>query len=434
MTASHRVRSRREVAARPARSIAKAFVAPLVAAVLVVEGLVSIAAASAREDESVTVALDALEASVQALLESDEVRDRAWGAYYVGKHGLDGLTDDLHPLLLPRSADRSAELVALTAFDSLIRLGAPLTPALLRDLPRQFCHEAVVASLHDPLPLAPELVTLVGDENAPGACQKAVGILLADARTPGFAAARLAEMVCRVHVSVTSPGKDARRQHSLRDLPGYESPRVVEDISVPEGFPPVRRYRLRDTMHRGARLVLTQGDERVWLETIDVSPGLPATYVFQRSVEGDPRERYAILTAWAGVPEDREARTRMLGGFHDVTWSNAAQLRRDVDRIRSAQKAWVRNFAAKLRDSGALTEAEYQAVNPKIIVKLHDARSGRDARTPLPELGAAADADIDAKPDVTIGSVSWYRDYDTARAIAVRRGKPMWLHFGEHPG
>ncbi len=35
---------------------------------------------------------------------------------------------------------------------------------------------------------------------------------------------------------------------------------------------------------------------------------------------------------------------------------------------------------------------------------------------------------------VRIGDVAWHADYDAAREVAVREGKPLWVHFGENPG
>jgi hypothetical protein len=33
-----------------------------------------------------------------------------------------------------------------------------------------------------------------------------------------------------------------------------------------------------------------------------------------------------------------------------------------------------------------------------------------------------------------IGRIRWYLDYDKALAIARETDKPLWVHFGEHPG
>lgn len=386
--------------------------------------------AADREDRGVALALDALEESVRALIESEDRRERAWGAYYVAEHGLRDLADDLHPLLLPRSAERSAELVTCAAFDALIRLESPIPPAILQNLPRQFCHEAIVASLHDPIPLAAELVALVSDADAPFVCKKAVGILLRDARTPGYAAMLLEEMVFRVQVCVVSEGRQMACEHLDKDLPAYETRRVVDDLSVPAGYPPIRRYRLRDTSEVGARVVRPG----VWLQEISVTPGESESYAWSRGIEGDPTERASILSSWFVDSTSAFLDGYSVGEFHHVAWKGEGRLRTDVERLRAAQEQGVRDFAASLRSAGLLTKAEFLAVTPKIVVRVHDARTREDARQPLPRLRFMDNLQTDPSPDVTIGSVAWYRDYDTAREVAQRRAKPMWLHFGEHPG
>ena len=37
-------------------------------------------------------------------------------------------------------------------------------------------------------------------------------------------------------------------------------------------------------------------------------------------------------------------------------------------------------------------------------------------------------------PQVTIGDVLWYVDYDAAVEIAREQDKALWVHFGENPG
>lgn len=39
-----------------------------------------------------------------------------------------------------------------------------------------------------------------------------------------------------------------------------------------------------------------------------------------------------------------------------------------------------------------------------------------------------------SQPQVKIGDVTWYTDYDQALEIARKENKPLWLHFGENPG
>ncbi len=43
-----------------------------------------------------------------------------------------------------------------------------------------------------------------------------------------------------------------------------------------------------------------------------------------------------------------------------------------------------------------------------------------------------------AKPSkakkVKIGKIEWFLDYDEAMKVAKEKMRPLWLHFGEHPG
>ena len=46
--------------------------------------------------------------------------------------------------------------------------------------------------------------------------------------------------------------------------------------------------------------------------------------------------------------------------------------------------------------------------------------------------GRAGPSGVPAR--VRIGDVHWYVDYDAAVEIARAADKPLWVHFGEHPG
>lgn len=45
-----------------------------------------------------------------------------------------------------------------------------------------------------------------------------------------------------------------------------------------------------------------------------------------------------------------------------------------------------------------------------------------------------ANADERKAKTVKIGQIEWHLDYDEALKIAIEKRRPLWLHFGEHPG
>jgi hypothetical protein len=66
---------------------------------------------------------------------------------------------------------------------------------------------------------------------------------------------------------------------------------------------------------------------------------------------------------------------------------------------------------------------------------------GSRARSSTPSPGATDPNATPRRPsftpqeaDVRIGLVDWTRDYDRGMERARRLGKPLLLHFGEHPG
>jgi hypothetical protein len=48
--------------------------------------------------------------------------------------------------------------------------------------------------------------------------------------------------------------------------------------------------------------------------------------------------------------------------------------------------------------------------------------------TEIPEVAA------ESAEQVLIGNVHWFVDYDAAATMARAEDKPLWVHFGEHPG
>jgi hypothetical protein len=55
--------------------------------------------------------------------------------------------------------------------------------------------------------------------------------------------------------------------------------------------------------------------------------------------------------------------------------------------------------------------------------------------------GSGSASDPQAAPSISqtsatveIGKIHWHVDYEQARAIAQATKKPLWVHFGEHPG
>ena len=82
----------------------------------------------------------ALEAQVQELLASQDLRDKTWGAYLVGKHGFTNHIPALERILEPQPFGSSLErsLMLRAALDALIRLRARPDPETLLPTSKPF--------------------------------------------------------------------------------------------------------------------------------------------------------------------------------------------------------------------------------------------------------------------------------------------------------
>ncbi|HEX8290926.1 MAG TPA: hypothetical protein VF570_04170, partial [Pyrinomonadaceae bacterium] len=199
-------------------------------------------------------------AEAARLLKSQGNRERAWGAYLAGAHGLMehapllvGLLED--PNIVSGGWEES--VVRQAALDALIRLDAEVPAEKLLPLYGSSPDEVVILLARVPKQNARELLSLF-NENIPDARWAAVGNLLADARARGFAARLLA----RLKVSASVYVYDSEGDRGYGGGCGYGSGCGVA-AHTPEGFPPVGYYSLSTTQARGA-VVLAPGRHTVY--------------------------------------------------------------------------------------------------------------------------------------------------------------------------
>lgn len=179
---------------------------------LVCAALLCVASARASGQEVVEsdrptpsfVRLGDVAAESARLLNSNENRERAWGAYLVGLHALTGQTASLVSILADESLNGGGPgeaVVRQAALDSLIRLDAEVPSDVLLPLYAHSPNEVLILLARSPQQNQNALLTLFTDDE-PTARWLAAGNLLAEARAPGFAARLLAGLKIKVSVYV----------------------------------------------------------------------------------------------------------------------------------------------------------------------------------------------------------------------------------------
>jgi hypothetical protein len=304
------------------------------------------------------------------LLSSQGNRERAWGAYLVGAHGL----REHAPLLVSLLEDPNIAaggweegVVRQAALDALIRLDAQVPAETLLALSGYAPDEAVILLARAPEMNQQALLSLFMD-GSPVARWLAVGNLLAGARAPGFAARLLAELKIEASVYV----------YEREDLRGYGAGSNggcgcgVE--TGPEGFPPVSFYELTTGDMRGAVLV---------------APGRRTVYYVRtpwRGCRGGPgggRRDDMRVEYVAELLGTTEGELKLEASpFREVVCQDERQCRRSLAALRDEVVGGYADALKRLLDAGLLDQAEAAGLKPDITLRLNDWRDRRPF--PLP--------------------------------------------------
>ena len=341
--------------------------------------LAAAAVAAGREGGAAPVPSRPEDASAEAarLLKSRGARERAWGAYLAGAHGLKehaplvvGLLED------PEAAAAGGEewaAVRRSALDALIRLDAEAPAEWLLPLYQFAPDEAVILLARDPARNARALLTLFADET-PDARWVALGNLLAEARAAGFAACLLAGLEVRASVFVHDSEGDRGYNGGGGDGCGVGRGGVD---TTPEGFPPAGRYALTSHPARGV-VVVARGRHMVYY--VRSVPG--GGYVSDASCSV-PRDSYRVgyvADLLGTTAQDLPLQARP---FHAVVCRDAQGCRRALAELRDETARDYAVVVGQLLGAGLLDTAEAAGLSPDLTLNLYDQRDARSF--PLPE-------------------------------------------------
>lgn len=369
---------------------------------LVCAALLCVASARASGQEGVEpnrptpsfVRLGDAGAEAARLLNSGENRERAWGAYLVGLHGLKEQTRSLVSILRDEGLNGGGPLesvVRQAALDSLIRLDAEVPSDVLLPLYAYSPNEVLILLAHSPQENQAALLALFTDNESP-ARWFAAGNLLAEARTPGFAARLLAGLKIRASVYVF----DREEHGGFGTGGGCGGGGFGTDWSPDAELPPVGYYAL------------------------DYVPSQGATVVARgRHVVYYTRSLYPTQHAGGGCGFDRDtARVEYLAGllnvadedslgftaypYHEVTCEDPAGCRRALAAVRDEVARSHGVLLGRLLDEGLLDAAEASQLKPDITLDITDLR---DKKTfPLPDKLRGAKVSVtafDPEPETT---------------------------------
>jgi hypothetical protein len=304
------------------------------------------------------------------LLKSQGNRERAWGAFLAGAHGLKGQTSLVVELLEDVNVVAGGgeeALVRQAALDALIRLNAEVPAEKLLPLYASSPDEVVILLARAPKQNEQALLSLFVEE-IPDVRWAAVGNLLAESRPNGFAARLLSGLKVEANVYVY----DGEGDYGHSGGCGGGSGGGCSHFRMSDELPPVGYYTLGMDALRGA-VVFAPGRHTVYyLRSLTQGPcgdGFYGGYV-----ERDER-RVEYLA------DMLETTTEELGleahSFHEVVCKEAQQCRRALAEVRDKIVGGYAEALKRLLAAGLLDPAEAAELKPDITLQLNDSRGRR---------------------------------------------------------
>ena len=314
-------------------------------------------------------------AEAARLLNSFDNKERAWGAYLVGLHGLKGKTRALVSILEDESLNGGgleASAVRQAALDALIRLDAEVPAEALLPLYQSAPDEVLILLARAPDKNQPALLTLF-NEDARNVHWLAAGNLLLASRAQGFAA-RLLESL-KIHASVYV--YDREGEHDLSGS-GFNGGGGCGGggTGLDREFPPIFYYALDNSAYRGA-IVLATGPHVIYYTRALYPSSCPSSAdwfdrdwmrveYLEELLRGDKAVADFKSAFWQEVvcKDERQCRKALAGVRDEITRAHGALLR-------------------KLLDESLLDGAEAARLKPDITLDISDRRDRKSF--PLPD-------------------------------------------------
>jgi hypothetical protein len=314
-------------------------------------------------------------AEAARLLKSNDNKERAWGAYLVGLHGLKDQTASLVSILEDESLSGGGPVEAVVrqaALDSLIRLDAEVPADALLPLYQSSPDEVLILLARSPGKNQQTLLSLFADD-LPSARWLAIGNLLAETRAQGFAAHLLAGLKIEATVYVFD-----REEHDNYGTGGGCGGGCGGGTSWrrDEELPPVGYYMLEDAPRRGATVLATGRRLVSYTRALSRSYGSSGWCGFDRDVV-----RVEYLAGLLYISDGALGFSAYPS--RDIVCKDAAQCGNALAAVRNEIARAYNKLLRRLLDESLLDAAEASELRPDIKLDVTDYR--RRKSFPLPE-------------------------------------------------
>ena len=308
------------------------------------------------------------------LLESQDVRDRAWGAYLAGQNGLAELEPKLGSIL--EKASMSDECLVRSALDAAIKIRANLPTKILAPLYDRYPNEITILLAQSPQNHVDLILSLFRNQRV-SARWLALGNLLLESKAPGFPLVLMQEMKqMQIVVSVHDPNHKGGGT-------GGSWGQGAGSFKVPMGYPPVTIYDFSDRTIPDA-MVIAKGPHTIYATQTIIHPGNSAWILNGGGSIADYWEsnayRLEYISSLLNLPRD----DINFNKYYPIEWNRSRQFIDDVTHLCSSILNKYDKIAILLRDAKLISQFEADTLANTIYLIFVDFR--RDKTTELPDI------------------------------------------------
>lgn len=313
--------------------------------------------------------------TVRELLYSPELKNQAWAAYLAEKYGLVEFIPDLEKLLRPVSSEATIHSQPETeqlflnriVLGALIQLNASLSSNGLMAFYEAFPDEVIILMANSPKEHEDALLSMIRKEMTQDRWLAASN-LLANIRTPGFAAQLLKDLKIVVDLTVVDPNRG----------PGVGAGSASVGVGcgfywTPPGFPPWVQYQFTTLPQRGD-VVLAPGPHTVYYHRGWASSDSEVDRDLYR------REYLAYL-----LGKELSSFTFNPRAYHTIQWKGPEEFTRELTLLWESKKSMFQMLVHDLRVSHLLSDAEAESLRPNISLQVRDSRQDQSIPLQIPQ-------------------------------------------------
>ena len=312
-----------------------------------------------------------IKANVRRLLASEQVREQAWAAYYIGKFRWTEFIPELEKLLT-RENEASVEYLHRATLDALIQLNTNVNAELLLPQFSRFPDQVIILLAVNPRGNEQAFLSLLREERSEEIWLSLCNLLV-KSKSKGLASRLIRELKITASVGVVDgSGGVGGGSYSSGCGDGWRM--------LPAGFPPLVSYHLTKVEKIGAT-VFTVGPHPTYYErrerlidTNGIGVGGCTSYGNRNAY------RVEYLAALLNVTEAQL-------GFSatpsfTITWKGLLPYQREMRNLKLKVRQSYDQLLEKLISADLLTASDAKILSPHVEYKIDDQRKDKSIALP----------------------------------------------------